>query len=124
MSMGMNPARNPGRDRVVTIGMMLVRLGFVIAFVLGLGFLFRLVTAGAAVPVHMAAGLLVIAGLLIAAVRLIGQKRKGAGQVAIAAGVAVVGAAMALTGQGIGHLILMLVAIGLGEMSVAKATKA
>lgn len=77
----------------------------------------------------MFAGILVLIGIWTAAIRLAGQKRSGMGPVWGAAVLALVGGAMgigAMMGHvnGILHMTVMLVTIGLAEMGVGRANKA
>jgi hypothetical protein len=108
----------------VTIAMMVVRLGFVIAIVLGLGIMFTLWGADKVLPVHILAGILVLGGILLAGVRSLA--RGGAAFLLIALVVGAVGAIAIVRGwaPGILHLLLMLAAVGLAEMNVAKLKKA
>jgi hypothetical protein len=120
---------NRGKDPVAKGGMMLVRIGFLVALVLGLGLLLDVLPRTGVREVHMLAGVLVLVGIWIAAIRLSGQKRQGMGPVWGAAVLALVGAAMGILamlgkGSGIMHMVVMLVTIGLAEMGVGRANKA
>jgi hypothetical protein len=118
--------KSGGRDRVVTVAMMLVRLGFVVAIVLGLGMMFGLWGAGSVLPLHIGAGVLVLVGILLAGGRARTLGRGGVSFLLIGLLTGAVGAVAVLRGwaPGLLHLVLMLVAVGLAEMNVAKLNKA
>ena len=128
MSMGVQNAMKVRKDRLVTIGMMLVRLGFVVAAVLGVGMMASLWSRTAVLPFHLLTGAMVVAGLWMAVLRLT-SLGKGAGIAWGGAGASVVGAGIGLaammTGSSFGviHLVVMLAAVGMGEAGVAKASK-
>jgi hypothetical protein len=119
---------NRGKDPVAKGGMMLVRLGFLIALIIGLGILTGASWASAALPWHMLAGVLVLIGIWTATIRLATQKRSGMAPVWAAAVLGIVGAGLgsaAMSGavSGIVHMVVMLLTIGLAEMGVARANK-
>jgi hypothetical protein len=121
--------RNRGKDPVAKSGMMLVRLGFLVALVLGLGRLTGTWTSGAVLQWHMLAGILVLIGIWTATIRLAAQKRSGMGPVWGAAVLALVGAGLGPAALGGAlpsyvHILIMLVTIGLAEMGVGRANKA
>ena len=102
--------------------MMAVRGGFVLAIVLGLGMWFSLWSSQTVLPVHIFAGGLVLLGVLVALVRT------KAVMLAVGLLVGLLGVAVAIGGfvpnVGVIHLLLMLVTVGLAEMTVAKLKKA
>lgn len=109
-----------GRDRVVTIAMMLVRLGAVVAIVLGLGRMAGLWSFASLGGVHILAGALVLLGALVAGIRMMSL---GKGAVMLLGGVVIgmAGAAVALRGMsGVFHLLLMVAAVGMAEANAAK----
>lgn len=128
MSMGVQNAMKGRKDRVVTIGMMLVRLGFVVAAVLGVGMMASLWSQAAVLSFHLLTGGMVVAGLWLAVLRLTSMG-KGAGIAWGGAAASLVGAGLGLASMmsgasyGIIHLVVMLAAVGMGEAGVAKASR-
>lgn len=115
------------KDGVASRGLMLSRIGFTLAFLLGLTFLVDLVAAGSLVMLHMLAGVITVAGIWLTAFRFAALKRPGMGPLYAAAGLAAVGAAMGLSlvGQpGLVHMAVMIGAVGLAEMGAARANRA
>ncbi|HYF78830.1 MAG TPA: hypothetical protein VD973_16975 [Symbiobacteriaceae bacterium] len=117
MGTGVKPAAGP--DRVVTMAMMGVRLGFVVAALIGVGHMFGLVESVG--PFHLIAGILALLGALVAGVRMLVLGR-GGGLPLLAVVIGVAGAVAMLTGMlgGFLHLLLMVAAVGMTEASAAK----
>lgn len=106
---------------------MLSRIGFSLAFVLGLTFLFDLFAAGSLVMLHMLAGIITLAGIWLVTFRLAALKRPRVGPLYAAAGLAAIGGAMGLgvIGEpGVAHMAVMIAAVGLAEMGAARANRA
>ena len=118
----MNTVPAAGRDGVVRGAIMAVRGGFVLAIVLGLGMWFSLWSSQTVLPFHIFAGGLVLLGVLVALVRT------KAVMLAVGLLVGLLGVAVAIgrfvPNVGVIHLLLMLVTVGLAEMTVAKLKKA
>lgn len=115
------------KDGMVSRGLMLSRIGFSLAFVLGMVFLFDLFEAGSLVMLHMLAGVITLAGIWLAAVRMAVLKRPRVGPLYAAAGLALIGGAMGLgvIGQpGVAHMVVMVAAVGLAEMGAARGNRA
>lgn len=117
MGTGVKPAAGP--DRFVTMAMMVVRIGFVAAAVIGLGHLVGLVESVG--MIHLVAGILALAGALAAGVRMLVLGRGGAMPL-LGVVIGVAGAVGMLTEvlPGIAHLLLLVAAVGMTEASAAK----
>ncbi len=109
---------------------MLLRTAFLLALVLGLGGLFKIWTeTPVLVDAHIIAGLMVLGSMWALAVQA-GKVASGAGGPLWAAGfVVLLGAVIALfmriSGNlwGILHLVLMLIAMGMAEMGIARSKR-
>ncbi|PSR34774.1 MAG: hypothetical protein C7B46_03425 [Sulfobacillus benefaciens] len=109
---------------------MLLRTAFLLALLLGLGDLFKIwAETPVLVDAHIIAGLLVLGSMWTLAVQA-GKVASGAGGPLWVAGfVVLVGAVIALfmriSGNlwGILHLVLMLIAMGMAEMGIARSKR-
>ena len=109
---------------------MLLRTAFLLALLLGLGDLFKIwAETPVLVDAHIIAGLLVLGSMWTLAVQA-GKVAPGAGGPLWVAGfVVLVGAVIALfmriSGNlwGILHLVLMLIAMGMAEMGIARSKR-
>lgn len=110
-----------GRDGVVRGAMMAVRGGFVLAILLGLGMWFSLWSSQTVLPFHIFAGGLTLLGILVALVRTKAVTLVLALLIGLLG--AVVAISHALASVGAPHLLMMLLAVGLAEMTVAKLKK-
>jgi hypothetical protein len=111
------------RDRVAFIGMMMARLGGTLAVLLGIA---ALLDYGV-VMAHMAAGLLLLVGVLVAAARytILGRPvlPVWAGLLVLVAGTTI---SLGYWGPGLGlvHAAVMLLGFGRAEMGSARARRA
>lgn len=114
-----------GPDKVVRVAMMATRAGFLLAVVLGIGMMTGLVSAGL-LPVHILAGVLTLGGIITAGGRALALGRSGLALMGVGLGSGLVGAVLAITGTatGVVHLALMVGAVSLAEMTVAKLKRA
>jgi hypothetical protein len=101
------------------MAMMAVRLGFVVAALIGLGRMFGVVADVG--PIHLLAGILALAGALVAGVRMLVLGRGGAlPLVGVVVGVAGAMGVLLEVLPGIVHLLLLVAAVGMAEASAAK----
>lgn len=123
MKTGVGAGVPAGRDRLVVIAMMTTRLGFVLALLLGLGFMVGVVP-GSLLPLHILTGVLVLGGILLAGIRT--MSRGGITLLGIGLAAGLIGAVAQLLSvlPGLIHLLLMVAAVALAEMNVAKLKKA
>jgi hypothetical protein len=115
----------PGSDTIVRIGMMLVRLGFAVALVLGLSILTGIGPGAAALPVHIGAGLLALVGSTLIYLRIKLQGYEGSRSAGIVLLALLIGAGngiLAAIGLGFGllHLGIMLLAMAGAESAMAR----
>jgi hypothetical protein len=101
------------------MAMMVLRVGFVAAAVVGLGHMFGLVDSVGAI--HLVAGILALVGALVAGVRMLVLGR-GGGLPLLGVVIGVAGAVGMLTRSlpGLAHLLLLVAAVGMTEASAAK----
>lgn len=124
--------RKQGRDRIATVSLMLARLGFLGAIVLGLGMMFGAITAGGAVMLHIVAGAVVLGGIWVALIRFAMLGRRVTGPLMAGAILALAGALLGLGTNngwvagdyGLLHFLIMLAAVGLAEMGAARLNRA
>jgi hypothetical protein len=114
-----------GGDGALRGAMMAVRAGFVVAIFLGGMMMAGLAGPRTLLPLHMGAGLVVLTGLLVVVIRLLAQGAGSAAQPALGLLLGIGGALGALGSFGIRlpglvHLALMVLAISLAEMTVAR----
>jgi|GEM_PF-2474181 len=126
MKSGVPVAPQAGRDRVVTIAMMVVRTGFVAAAVLGIGMMFHLWSRGQVVPFHMLIGAVTLVGMLVTAVRVIMLGKVTA--LMLGAGLLLgTGSAVGVlldAAPGLLHFLLMVLAVGFAEINAALLKRA
>lgn len=118
------------RDRVAFVGMMVTRLGFVFALLLGMGLMFgyAIENREQLLALHLVAGLMVLGGIWATTIRFAMLKRSGMNVLWAGATLAFVGAALGLAsmmglGAGIIHLLLMLATVGLAEAGAARVNR-
>lgn len=116
-----------GQDRVLRVTTMVVRLGFVIALVLGA---LRLVSAApdGVWPVHILGGAMVVLGALVVAFRMASLRVGKLMLMALAVLLGVAGAVVGFAAAGsqlvgLVHLVIMLMVVGLVEMNVARVRR-
>lgn len=113
MALKTTPQREP--DQVLRYAHMALRVGAVVAVILGLGMLFRLPSN---VALHMGSGLLALMGVWLAAIRL-AMRQRASMVLWVAALLAVGGVVAVLSGMGgIIHLAAMLLSVLLAEFGV------
>jgi len=113
MALKTTPQREP--DQVLRFAQAALRLGGLVAVILGLGMLFSLPSSMA---LHMGTGLLAVMGVWLAAIRQAVQQR-GSMVLWIAALLALGGVVAALSGMGgMMHLVAMLLSAILCELGV------
>lgn len=110
-----------GPDKVVRAAMMATRAGFLLAVVLGFGMMMDLITRSV-LPLHILSGVLTLGGILVAGGRALSLGRSGLALLGVGIGAGLVGAVVALTNMatGIVHLALMVAAVALAEMTMAR----
>lgn len=124
MSLSRVPRR--GQDSMVKYAMMAVRVGALIAVVLGVGMLFSLFPVN--LGMHMGAGLLMLGGVWLTAIRVVMGRLSGgmlAGAAALLGLVGVWAAMRSMGGQmpSLLHWTVMLATVGLAEAGAARAKR-
>lgn len=109
---------------------MIMRIAFLIAFLLGLGSLFNVFHFTATtLDVHIAAGIIVAIVMWFLAITLSRTKQRGSGAMWAAAILIVIGGFIGLffsvksNALGITHMVIMIIAMGLAEMGSSLAKK-
>lgn len=115
----------PGDDKGIRIGMMCVRLGFALAFLMGLGMMLSIGPGPALLPVHVGAGVLVLGGSAVMYGRVKSQGYDFARQTGIVLLAFAIGAGngiLALLGYGSSllHLALMILSMIAAESTMAR----
>lgn len=112
------------------INVMIMRVAFLIAFLLGLGNLFSVFRlTGTTLDVHIVCGIIVAVVMWFLAITLSRNKQQGRGALWAAAILIVLGGLVGLFGSiksnalGIAHLIIMLLAMVIAEMGTTQAKR-